>query len=93
MAHLLSATDLHGENIIAVGEFPVIMDMETFPGIRYFDDETNADKKIEELVRYSVMRTGILPGENWAGYCVNAIHPIGEQMLPLKIPVVRRMER
>ena len=88
LAHLLSATDLHGENIIAVGEFPVIMDMETFPGIRYFDDETNADKKIEELVRYSVMRTGILPGENWAGYCVNAIHPIGEQMLPLKIPVV-----
>ena len=32
LGYALGATDLHGENIIAHGEYPVIIDMETYPG-------------------------------------------------------------
>ena len=32
LGYALGATDLHGENIVAHGEHPVIIDMETYPG-------------------------------------------------------------
>lgn len=90
LAHLLSATDLHGENVMAVGEFPVIIDTETFPGLRFFDETADADHRVRDMIRYSVLRTGLLPGESWAGAAVNAIHSPGEQVLPFKIPVVEQ---
>ena len=31
---LLNGSDMHRENILAVGEYPVILDMETLPGVR-----------------------------------------------------------
>lgn len=88
LAYLLSATDLHGENLMAVGEFPVILDMETFPGMCCFERKANADTKVQETIQRSVLRTGILPSGSWAGIGVNAIHPAKEQVTALKMPVV-----
>lgn len=32
LAYALSASDLHGENFLACGEYPVLLDFETLPG-------------------------------------------------------------
>lgn len=41
LGYALGATDLHGENIIAHGEYPVIIDMETYPG--YLKQQSEKD--------------------------------------------------
>ena len=69
LAYSLGATDLHGENIIAHGEYPVIIDMETYPGfIPHFDRSSTKDKaetSLRERIVTSVMRTGMLPVLTW----------------------------
>ena len=46
LGYALGATDLHGENIIAHGEYPVIIDMETYPGYLKQQSENNATRFI-----------------------------------------------
>lgn len=47
LGYALGATDLHGENIIAHGEYPVIIDMETYPG--YLKQQSEKDgSSVEE---------------------------------------------
>ena len=55
--YLLSGTDCHFDNVIACGEYPVLVDTETFyqPSIR-----TDADG-------YTVLSTGLVPGMPVAG--------------------------
>lgn len=65
LAYILSASDLHGENLIASGEFPVIVDFETFPGMTVDRYGKNAEEKAERIIHDSVMRTGILPTLMW----------------------------
>ena len=69
LGYVLGATDLHGENIIAHGEYPVIIDMETYPGfIPHFDRSSTKDKaetSLREKIVTSVMRTGMLPVLTW----------------------------
>lgn len=65
LSYVLSATDLHGENLIASGEFPVIVDFETFPGVSMDTDGANAEETVERMIRDSVLRTGILPVLMW----------------------------
>ena len=57
IGYALSATDLHGENIIAHGEHPVIVDLETFPGYHIQTDESSSEK---ESVKFSVSMEKIL---------------------------------
>ena len=65
LAYALSATDLHGENLIAHGEYPVIVDFETFPGTTAWIESTSAERKAAEIIENSVLRTGILPVLTW----------------------------
>lgn len=55
--YTMEATDFHYENIIAHGEYPVLIDLESFfhPYFPMLGSETN------EAVTKSVLRTGILP--------------------------------
>lgn len=64
LGYALGATDLHGENIVAYGEHPVIIDMETYPGYITKNSgsstEEKAEIKIREKIMTSVLNTGIL---------------------------------
>lgn len=63
--HLLDATDAHAENLLACGDYPVLMDAETLlhPRVRRLP-ATLPDAEAEALARleHSVLRTGMLPG-------------------------------
>ena len=60
--HLLGATDIHHENIIACGEFPVLVDLETLmhPEIDKKNTENVHELAYQQLYE-SVLRTGLLP--------------------------------
>jgi type 2 lantibiotic biosynthesis protein LanM len=66
MTYVLNATDLHFENIIACGEHPVLIDLETLmhPSVQKVEDP-EVVKKIDDLalqqLGHSVLRTGLLP--------------------------------
>jgi type 2 lantibiotic biosynthesis protein LanM len=65
VTRLLSASDLHSENVIAAGPVPIIVDCETLftphqqaPPSGYGE----AVDRAADLIRGSVLRTGLLPG-------------------------------
>lgn len=92
---VLGATDLHGENVLAIGEFPVILDMETIPGGHSIKNDLNIDRYVEELIQNSVLKTGIFPTpifENLGGTCFNALHSPGKQKVKLKAPFIENIK-
>lgn len=97
LGYVLGATDLHGENIIAHGEYPVIIDMETYPGfIPHFDRSSTKDKaetSLREKIVTSVMRTGMLPVLTWGRgnnrVLISAMNMNGKIRTPFKVPVVK----
>lgn len=91
---LLNGSDMHRENILAVGEYPVILDMETLPGVREKRPAKTPEDLAEERVRESVLRPGILPVPSWQtegqAVILNALHPEQEARTSVKIPVIVR---
>ena len=96
----LGATDLHGENIIAHGEYPVIIDMETYPG--YLKQQSEKDgssveekinKSTEIKLANSVIHTGMLPVLTWGrgnrGVLISAMGTEEKIKTPFKLPVVK----
>ncbi len=66
VSYLLDATDLHFDNIISHGEYPVIIDLETLMHPRKNlenaqDLEDNIQSFSYNLLKKSVLRTGLLP--------------------------------
>jgi type 2 lantibiotic biosynthesis protein LanM len=66
LLHALDGADLHYENVIASGEHPMLVDLETLfhpwlPG----DDGRDARARAQAMLRDSVMRTALLPGRAW----------------------------
>lgn len=58
LCYLTNTTDIHGENLIADGEFPELLDLETMPG--------NIGRTDDQCGRMNtVMQTGILPTFYW----------------------------
>ncbi len=96
LCYLMNVSDMHGENIIASGEYPVPIDLEVLPG--YCDDEACSDAKqlIRRELRYSVIGTGILPviawGDDGEGIILNAIHNGGVIKAPFQVPVISHPE-
>ncbi|MER7166278.1 type 2 lanthipeptide synthetase LanM family protein [Micromonospora sp. NPDC000207] len=60
LAHALDTTDLHYENLIASGEYPVLVDAETLfhPG---WGDPVDSGDPAADLLAASVYRTALLP--------------------------------
>ncbi len=89
---LFGVGDLHGENIIAHGEYPVFVDMEFFPGNRRLGKPENARDKTADLLADSLIYSGALPLISWdlngQGVSLSAIGADGEVTLPVKVPVV-----
>ncbi len=65
LAYVIGATDFHQENMIADGEQPVLLDLETMlqPLPRPWDGllAASADQRAVEIMHDSVLRTGLLP--------------------------------
>lgn len=92
LIYLLGTKDLHSENVIAHGEYPVIIDLETLVNIQYNQKRETAFQEICYQLTNSVLYTGLLPFYyfNYGGEGVNssAISGGEGQKYPFKIPTV-----
>ena len=95
LMYALEGTDCHFENIIASGEHPVLVDIETLmhhrPRIEDEGEGAMAQLLAFEQIGNSVLRTGLLP--NWlitndgrAAYDVSGLGGISEQELKVRAP-------
>ena len=92
---LLGGTDFHGENVIAQGGVPIIVDCETL-----FCPRTelkpsgfgNAVDKADEAMFASLMKTGLLPGRGaslgWRGVDNSGMGNIRQQQPKISIPTL-----
>lgn len=88
---ILDGTDLHHENLVASGEHPVLIDLETLfqPDIHRLGREAVGLRDLEA----SVMRTGLLPERAWAsegsgGVDLSGIGGREGQALPGSVPTL-----
>lgn len=92
LTYLLGTKDLHCENIIVFGEYPVLIDLETLTNIRYNRSRINANDEILYRLSQSVLYTGILPFCHWnqegKGIDSSVISGTEGQQYPFKIPVI-----
>lgn len=91
LAYALSASDLHGENFLACGEYPVLLDFETLPGYAGMADDETVDKQISNYINSSVLKTGILPELIWGGNgaIVSALSTGAAVRTPFRMPVIK----
>lgn len=90
LAYLLGTKDLHSENIIAGGEYPVLIDLETLVNITFNRRRETAGEEICYQLAQSVLYTGLLPFYSWnydgGGVNVSAISGAQGQAYPFKVP-------
>jgi type 2 lantibiotic biosynthesis protein LanM len=60
LLHAFEATDFHFENVLAAGEHPMLVDLETFFS-PYLGNGDASEEPTERELRQSVLRTGLLP--------------------------------
>ncbi len=93
---LTDMSDMHGENIIASGEYPIPVDLETLPGNPDYAVFEGADRRIAEELKHSVLSVGILPVITWGGdgkgIILNALNRGEKVKTPFRIPKIRRPE-
>ena len=92
LAYFLGTKDLHCENIIASGAYPVLVDLEALVHLGGRKKCMTVNEKIKDKLSDSVLYTGILPIYAWgsSGDCVDASGMNGgaKQKYPFKIPVL-----
>ena len=92
LVYLLGTKDLHYENIIAAGEYPVLIDLETLVNICYNTDRESVNDEILYQLAQSVLYTGLLPYTAWnngkIGIDYSAISGGQSGKYPFKIPVI-----
>jgi type 2 lantibiotic biosynthesis protein LanM len=94
LLHVLLGTDIHHENLIAHGEHPVVVDLETLfhPLLDAPGEMPSARRAADGLIERSVLRVGLLPWRAFrhdgaAGINVGALGDGATQALPF--PVAR----
>lgn len=90
---LLNTSDIHAENLIAHGEYPVIVDMETIVSPVMSAGTDSLDNKIKNLIQQSVLHSGLFPFYIWsrdqqAGVDISAINGRFGQIYPVRVPAV-----
>ncbi|MBW4511287.1 MAG: type 2 lantipeptide synthetase LanM family protein [Scytonematopsis contorta HA4267-MV1] len=96
LVYILGGNDCHNENLIACGEHPVLIDMETIMHHEakemadFLDD--NAALMATNQLYDSVLRTGLLPMwefgvDNSIAYDLSALGSVGIQPTPAPVPV------
>jgi type 2 lantibiotic biosynthesis protein LanM len=67
LLYALEATDFHYENLIAAGEHPVLIDLESLFHPRASGIDLNhSDQLASQTLAYSVLRVGLLPQRVWS---------------------------
>ena len=93
LCYLLSAGDIHQENILASGEYPILVDAETVFGIQKRDIPKSAEDKVNEKLSWTVLKTGILPIPIWRvgdkGVIISALHSGDEAYSTVKLPIIK----
>ena len=91
--YILNANDLHGENVIASGQYPVIIDAETILDNTRYLSKQNARLVISQYIHESVLYAGLLPYYRFArkGKPVNmgAINGTEGEEYPILVPVIK----
>ncbi|MFG6367310.1 MAG: type 2 lantipeptide synthetase LanM family protein [Lachnospiraceae bacterium] len=92
ISYLLNANDLHEENVIADGEYPVIIDGETILNNWIISEDMSARDSVNDMIRNSVLLSGLLPKRSYTkkgkGIDMSAIGGQGGQEFPFQIPEV-----
>jgi type 2 lantibiotic biosynthesis protein LanM len=92
LLYALQATDFYSNNIIAVGEQPILVDLESLFHPRYSQLEGfNSDSLAERELDRSVLSVGILPMNLWGnqgygGIDISGLGNSGSRMTPDAIP-------
>lgn len=83
LLHALEATDVHAENLIAVGEHPMLIDLESLLHPRF-----EAGREVEwEMLSRSVLRVGLLPRRIGAGGAdLSGLGAAAGQLSPQGVP-------
>ena len=96
LAYILNTRDLLCENLIAAGEYPVLIDLESLVSYTKEEKRSKVQAKIVEKLQESVLCTGILPVYHWdrsgEGIDVSAIGGEGKQRSPFRVPQVKSPE-
>lgn len=92
LAYVLGTKDLHYENIIACGEYPVLVDLETLVNIQYNAERKTVDEEMRYQLSRSVLFTGLLPFYSWnhtgEGVDSSGIHGGEPYKCPFRIAAV-----
>lgn len=90
--YALEATDFHYENLIASGEHPVPVDLESLfhPSISN-PDNGQSDAQAESVIKQSVIRVGALPFRLWSkadydGIDLSGMSAVSGQLWPDRLP-------
>lgn len=96
LAYLLGTKDLHYENIVASGEYPVLIDLESLVNLQHNRKRTTANDEVLYELSQSVLFMGILPfydrSREWQGADTSAVSGRGGQVYPFKVPTVMEAE-
>ncbi len=85
--YLLDATDFHSENLLAVGEHPMLIDLESLFHARLMKEANSS--------MYSVLRIGLLPTCEYKGKEAQGVDISGMsggqvgQLTPMRLPILR----
>lgn len=94
ICYLFGVTDIHCENIIAYGEYPILIDLETMPGTVLNNPANTAEEYANKKISHSVLRTGILPtvvwGKNGGGVILSALGNAAKVMIPFQLPYLKK---
>lgn len=89
---ILGAGDIHYENLIAHGEYPVIVDCETMLENMEIDYNSNAYVCVSNYLNQSVLHSGLFPYFTWRnkefGVDFSALSGIEEQRVPIRLPKI-----
>lgn len=94
LIYILGGTDCHNENIIAHGEYPVLVDTETLMHPYFVEEEhklhPSSDTLAQEQMWRSVLRTGMLPrwmtGPNGESYDISGLGGTEEHITHQEVP-------
>jgi type 2 lantibiotic biosynthesis protein LanM len=94
LLYALEATDFHYENVIAAGEHPILIDLESLLHPRLESDnasEEDAYSEMSQIMAYSVLRIGLLPQRLWLGQSeegvdISGMGSVEGQLSPKAVP-------
>lgn len=88
VSYVLGTGDLHAENLIACGEYPILVDLENL-----VNQSLRKEDPIQGRFTKSVLFSGLLPVPHWnkngRGVVLGGLSFEENQKLPIKIPVIK----